>query len=81
MLHYQMLFTTLLICWKYDSSFGEDDEFDDEDYILFYAEGLDTWNEESLTHNLYDVKSYYYVTIKGEWERISEMTQPVATAL
>jgi hypothetical protein len=39
---------------------------DDEDYILFYAEGLDTWNEESLTHNLYDVKSYYYVTIKGE---------------
>jgi hypothetical protein len=44
-----------------------DGTFDDEDYILFYAEGLDTWNEESLTHsNLYDVKSYYYVTIKGE---------------
>jgi hypothetical protein len=31
--------------------FGESDgTFDDEDYILFY-EGLDTWNEESLTHS------------------------------
>jgi hypothetical protein len=60
--------------------FGESDgTFDDEDYILFYAEGLDTWNEESLTHsNLYDVKAYYYVTITGdEGKRISEMNQPI----
>jgi hypothetical protein len=47
--------------------FGESDgTFDDEDYILFYAEGLDTWNEEVTHSNLYDVKSYYYVTIKGD---------------
>jgi hypothetical protein len=59
--------------------FGENDgTFDNDDYILFYAEGLDTWNEESKTHsNLYDINSYYYVTTKGDsGKRISEMTQP-----
>ncbi|EIA10358.1 type IX secretion system sortase PorU [Flavobacterium frigoris] len=59
--------------------FGENDgTFDNEDYILFYAEGVDTWNEESQTHsNLYDSKSYYYVTIKGDnGKRINEMIQP-----
>lgn len=59
--------------------FGEDDgKFDNDDYILFYAEGLDTWNEESQTHsNLYDSKSYYYATIKGDdGKRMGEMTQP-----
>lgn len=58
---------------------GENDGiFDNDDYILFYAEGLDTWNKESQTHsNLYDVKSYYYVTTKGDdGKRISEMGQP-----
>jgi hypothetical protein len=59
--------------------FGENDgTFDNDDYILFYAEGLDSWSKESQTHsNLYDVKSYYYVTLKGdEGKRISEMSQP-----
>jgi len=43
---------------------GEDDGvFNNEDYILFYAEGFDNWNSESETHlNLYETKSYYYVT-------------------
>ncbi len=53
---------------------GENDGvFNDDDYILFYAEGLDTWNEESQTNtNLYDTKSYYYVTIEGaEGKRIA----------
>jgi hypothetical protein len=44
----------------------EDGSFDNSDYILFYAEGLDNWNAESETHsNLYADKSYYYVTAQG----------------
>ena len=46
---------------------GESDGvFNDNDYILFYAEGVDNWNVESKTHiNLYADRSYYYVTFKG----------------
>lgn len=58
---------------------GESDGvFDNDDSILFYAEGLDTWNEESQTfNNLYDTKSYYYVTTQGDdGKRIPEMIQP-----
>jgi hypothetical protein len=58
---------------------GENDGvFNNEDYILFYAEGVDTWNDESQTNNnLYDSKSYYYITIQGNYgKRIKTMTQP-----
>ncbi len=58
---------------------GENDGvFNDEDYILFYAEGVDTWNQESQTNiNLYDSKSYYYITVQGsDGKRIQNMTQP-----
>ncbi len=45
----------------------QDGVFNDNDYILFYAEGVDKWNAESLTHvNLYADKSYYYVTTSGD---------------
>lgn len=56
----------------------EDGVFNNEDYILFYGEGLDNWNDESRTHlNLYDTKSYYYVTAQGEnGKRINPMPQP-----
>ncbi|MBB1192301.1 peptidase C25 [Flavobacterium sp. SOK18b] len=60
---------------------GENDStFDDSDYVLFYGEGTDTWNEESRTNiNLYDSKSYYYVNIQGEnGKRISPLVQPTA---
>ncbi|MFV8347111.1 type IX secretion system sortase PorU [Flavobacterium sp. ZB4P13] len=52
--------------------------FNNEDYILFYGEGVDTWNPESLTFtNLYDTKSYYYITIQGaDGKRIAPMAQP-----
>ena len=34
--------------------------------FLFYAEGIDTWNAESLTSvNLFADRSYYYVTSSG----------------
>lgn len=58
---------------------GENDGvFNDNDYILFYAEGVDNWNEESLTHtNLYSSKSYYYVTADGNFgKRIQTLNQP-----
>lgn len=60
----------------------EDGVFNNEDFILFYAEGVDQWNEESKTHlNLYDTKSYYYVTAQGEnGKRITPILQPEGPA-
>ncbi|MBP6557512.1 MAG: type IX secretion system sortase PorU, partial [Flavobacterium sp.] len=58
---------------------GETDGiFDNQDYILFYAEGLDNWNEENKTNlNLYAEKAYYYVTASGDnGKRILEFNQP-----
>ena len=56
----------------------EDGVFDSQDYILFYAEGVDNWSEENQTNlNLYSDKSYYYVTAQGDsGKRILEMVQP-----
>ncbi|CAM3978215.1 type IX secretion system sortase PorU [Flavobacterium antarcticum] len=55
----------------------EDGSFDSNDYILFYAEGFDNWSEENLTHlNLYDTKSYYYVTVQGAFgKRMGQMPE------
>ena len=60
----------------------KDGVFNDSDFILFYAEGVDVWNEESQTHvNLYDTKSYYYITAQsGEGKRIPSMAQPTEVA-
>ena len=61
---------------------GEDDGvFDNSDYILFYAEGVDTWNPESLTSvNLFADKSYYYITSLGSsGKRIEQALQPIAS--
>jgi hypothetical protein len=58
---------------------GENDGvFNADDFILFYGEGTDNWNDESQTNlNLYDSKSYYYVTVQGDnGKRVSEMPQP-----
>ena len=58
---------------------GESDGvFNNEDFILFYGQGVDVWNEESKTHvNLYDDKSYYYITVQGaDGKRIMPLVQP-----
>lgn len=57
----------------------EDGVFDTADYILFYGEGVDNWNNESqTTNNLYADKSYYYVTIGSDnGKRITSMLEPV----
>lgn len=60
---------------------GENDGvFDASDYILFYAEGIDTWNVESLTSvNLFADKSYYYVTASaGAGKRMASAVEPSA---
>jgi hypothetical protein len=55
-----------------------DGNFSSQDYILFYAEGTDTWSAENRTHlNLFSDKSYYYVTSSlGAGKRIQESIQP-----
>ena len=58
---------------------GESDGvFNDNDYILFYAEGVDKWNNESqTTNNLYDNKSYYYINTQGlDGKRVPNTIQP-----
>jgi len=62
---------------------GENDGvFNNEDYILFYGEGVDTWNQESKTHsNLFDNKSYYYLTVQGgDGKRITSLAQPTGSS-
>lgn len=62
---------------------GESDGvFNNEDYILFYAEGVDVFNSESQTYNnLYETKSYYYVTVQGnDGKRISTIVQPTGNS-
>ena len=61
---------------------GESDGiFDSQDFILFYAEGMDTWNDDYKSNlNIYADKSYYYVTTQGDTgKRIVDMTQPTGT--
>ena len=61
---------------------GESDGvFNDGDYILFYAEGMDNWSEENQTNlNLYCDKSYYYITVGSDnGKRISVMNQPTGS--
>ena len=60
----------------------EDGTFDNQDYILFYAEGVDNWSDENKTNlNLYSTKAYYYVTAQGDaGKRILDMVQPSGNA-
>ncbi|MGL5113133.1 MAG: type IX secretion system sortase PorU, partial [Flavobacterium sp.] len=61
---------------------GENDGiFNNEDYLLFYGEGTDTWNKESKTfNNLYEDNSYYYISISGETgKRIATINQPAGS--
>ncbi|HNP33383.1 MAG TPA: type IX secretion system sortase PorU [Flavobacterium sp.] len=62
---------------------GESDGvFDSQDYILFYAEGMDKWNNDYRSNlNIYADRSYYYVTSEGDTgKRIVDMTQPSGNA-
>ena len=56
----------------------EDGVFDNEDHILFYAEGPKGYNIESNTNiNCYTDKTYYYINVSsGTSKRIQPMNQP-----
>ena len=57
----------------------EDGAFNDNDYILFYAEGPTGFSEENNTNiNAYTDKSYYFVNTGGSGfgKRIQNMVQP-----
>ena len=60
----------------------EDGVFNNDDYILFYAEGPFEFNEESGTNvNIFTEKTYYYITAgPGFGKRIQEVTQPANNA-
>ena len=61
---------------------GENDGvFDSQDYILFYAEGMDKWNDDFKSNlNIYADRSYYYVTAQGgAGKRIANMAQPTGS--
>ncbi|MEO0059212.1 MAG: hypothetical protein RLZZ312_859 [Bacteroidota bacterium] len=56
---------------------GENDGvFNDNDFILFYADGVDNWDAENQTHNnLYENRSFYYITAQGgTGKRISPLS-------
>lgn len=59
----------------------EDGRFDDQDYILFYANGPQGFNQEQNSNiNLYTDKTYYYVNVSpGAGKRISEINQTEQT--
>ncbi|WP_120202565.1 type IX secretion system sortase PorU [Ichthyenterobacterium magnum] len=62
----------------------EDGVFNDNDYILFYAEGPTGFSEENNTNiNVYTNKSYYFVNTgggNGFGKRIQNMIQPQGNA-
>ncbi|WP_242204936.1 type IX secretion system sortase PorU [Aestuariivivens insulae] len=58
---------------------GEDDGvFNDEDYILFYAEGPKLFDAQSNTNiNCYTDKTYYYINVSpGNGKRITPLLEP-----
>ncbi len=56
----------------------EDGVFNEEDHILFYAEGPTGFNQESNTNlNIYTDKTYYFLNLSsGSGKRITTMQEP-----
>ncbi|AWG21315.1 peptidase C25 [Flavobacterium faecale] len=59
-----------------------DGKFDNNDFILFFGEGTDTWNDESQTFiNIFENKSFYYINVQGtDGKRIPENIQPTGSS-
>lgn len=60
----------------------EDGIFNDEDYILFYAQGPKEFNVESNTHvNCYTESTYYFINVGTEsGKRIQPFAEPTGSA-
>lgn len=70
-----------------DAHFGSDNIFNSGDFILFYAQGPDTWSFDSknkqFSHSkhTYSNKNYYYVTTnKKHTQNITTIATPTETA-
>ena len=65
---------------------GGDGVLNGSDYVLFYAEGPDHWEKDSLNRrfrhkkNLYSDKAFYFLTIGGSGLRIPTQSSSPATA-
>src|SRR6478672_5390360 len=62
---------------------GETDGvFDNSDYILLYAEGMDNWSVENQTNlNLYCDRAYYYITSNGGFgKRMAPFVEPTGAS-
>ncbi|GAA4949157.1 type IX secretion system sortase PorU [Algibacter agarivorans] len=59
----------------------EDGVFDNEDFILFYAQGPNGFNSDSQTNiNCYTDKTYYYINVgSGNGKRIQPFVKPSGT--
>ncbi|MCK5400204.1 MAG: type IX secretion system sortase PorU [Flavobacteriaceae bacterium] len=57
----------------------EDGVFDNDDHILFYAEGPHGFNAESNTnHNIFTDKTYYFINVdSGNGKRIQTLSEPL----
>lgn len=61
---------------------GEDGTLSKDDYILFYGEGTKQYNIDSKTHiNVYDDKSYYFITADGKKGNRLEIAKPISAAI
>ena len=62
----------------------EDNSFDANDYILFYAEGPHSWSvnttSQEVTHkqNIYSDKAYYFITVNNEDGKRIQNAVPVS---
>ena len=61
---------------------GDDGSFDNQDVIMFYADGPQGFNQEHNSNlNLYTDKTYYYLNISSsDGKRITTLNQPVQPA-
>jgi hypothetical protein len=64
---------------------GGDGQFNGNDYVLFYADGPDTWTTDPATRsfshrkNPYADLAYYYLTVQGTGLRIGQQPSPPLT--
>lgn len=64
---------------------GGDGVFNGPDYFLFYAEGPDNWEKDSVRQrfvhhkNIYSNQSFYFITIKGSGKRIGTLNNNIST--
>ena len=62
----------------------EDNSFDTNDYILFYAKGPHSWSvnttSQEVTHkqNIYSDKAYYFITVNDEDGKRIQNTVPIS---